>query len=198
MRLVIDTDKIDEDIGIDGFLYLTSLEFNAPINRGTFDKLNAKGLIKTESFKDGFPYEVSATKDSNELIEGMYADMEIIEEVQGKDRYEILADKLRELYPTGRKNGTQLQWRDSTAVIAKRLKAFVKRFKVDYPDEEYINATKRYIEGFNGSYQYMQVLKYFIMKSVIEDGMVTTNSQLLSYIENKENTIDSNWTSELL
>lgn len=196
MKLVINTEKIDNDIGVDGLLYLTSLSLGHPINSDTFKKLNDKGLIFTENMKDGFPYDVRPTKDSEELVEGAYADMEI----SGKsndNRFTILADKLRELYPTGRKSGTQLQWRDSTAVISKRLKAFVKRFGVDFTDEEYIAATKRYIQTFNGNYQYMQVLKYFIMKSGVEDGMSITNSQLLSYLQNEDTDTEGDWTSQL-
>lgn len=196
MRLTIDTEKVDKDIGVDGLLYLTSLYLGFPINCDTFDKLNNKGLVLTESMKGGFPYLVSATKDSRELVEGAYADMEISGE-SNDNRFTLLANKLRELYPTGRKSGTQLQWRDSTAVIAKRLKAFVKRFEVDFSDEQYIDATRRYIESFNGSYQFMQVLKYFIMKSGIEDGMTITNSQLLSFIQNTEADTTDNWTTQL-
>lgn len=196
MRLTIDTEKVDKDIGVDGLLYLTSLSLGSPINCDTFDKLNNRGLIFTESIKNGFPYDVRATRDSQELIEGAYADMEI-HTSSTNDRFTLLADKLRELYPTGRKSGTQLQWRDSTTVIAKRLKAFVKRFEVDFSDEQYIDATRRYIESFNGSYQYMQVLKYFIMKSGVEDGMTITNSQLLSFIQNTEADTTNDWTSTL-
>lgn len=196
MKLTIDTEKVDKDIGVDGLLYLTSLYLGSPINCDTFDKLNNKGLVLTESMKGGFPYLVSATKDSRELVEGAYADMEISGE-SNDNRFTLLADKLRELYPTGRKSGTQLQWRDSTAVIAKRLKAFVKRFEVDFSDEQYTDATRRYIESFNGSYQFMQVLKYFIMKSGVEDGMTITNSQLLSFIQNTEADTTDNWTTQL-
>lgn len=196
MKLTIDTEKVDKDIGVDGLLYLTSLYLGSPINCDTFNKLNNRGLVLTESMKGGFPYLVSATKDSRELVEGAYADMEISGE-SNDNRFTLLADKLRELYPTGRKSGTQLQWRDSTAVIAKRLKAFVKRFEVDFSDEQYIDATRRYIESFNGSYQFMQVLKYFIMKSGVEDGMTITNSQLLSFIQNTEADTTNNWTTQL-
>lgn len=198
MRLYIDTDKIDKDIGIDGFLYLTSLHFNNPINTDTIDRLNSKGLIFVDSFKNGFPYNVGPTKESEEIIEGAYADMEII----GKDndsRYMALADKLRELFPTGRKPGTQLQWRDSTKVIAQRLKAFTKKFDIHFTDEQAINATKKYISGFNGNYQFMQVLKYFIMKANTEDGTSTMNSQLLSYMDNagQEDQLSNDWVSTL-
>lgn len=196
MRITIDTEKIDKDIGIDGLLYLSSIHLGCPINKDTFDKLNNKGLVFVEDVEGGFPSKVSGTKESAELVEGTYADMEITGKVND-DRFSILADKLRELYPTGRKSGTQLQWRDSSRAIALRLKAFVKRFKVDFTDEQYIDATKRYIGSFNGNYQYMQVLKYFIMKSVLEDGMTVTNSQLLSYIQNEEADVTDDWTSTL-
>ena len=197
MRITLDTDKVDKDIGVDGLLYLTALYLGVTINRSTFDKLNDKGLIYTQSMKDGFPYDVRKTKESDELVEGAYADMEITG--QNNDyRFLELADKLRELYPTGRKNGTQLQWRDSTKVIAQRLKAFVKKFECDFSDEEYVEATKRYIGSFNGNYQYMQVLKYFIMKAGVEDGTSVINSQLLSYLQNKEQDTNPDWTCDLI
>lgn len=196
MKLIIDTDKIDEKLGIDGFFYLTSLALECPITVDTVRKLNSMGVIFTRSLKEGLPYDVTTVKSSSEYLEEAYADMEITGK-ENDDRYTALANKLRELYPTGRKSGTQLQWRDSTAVIAKRLKAFTKRFGVDYTDDEYIEATKRYIATFNGNYQYMQVLKYFIMKSGIEDGITTTNSQLLSYLQNEDTEADKDWVTQL-
>lgn len=194
MIITIDTEKVDNDIGVDGLLYLTSISLGHPINSDTFNKVNSRGLIFIESMKDGFPYNIEPTKESEELIEGAYAEMVAKDDT---DRFSILADKLRELYPTGRKSGTQLQWRDSTQAIAKRLKAFVERFGVNFTDDEYVAATKRYIQTFNGDYQYMQVLKYFIMKSGIEDGMSITNSQLLSYLQNEDTEAEGDWTSTL-
>ena len=87
-----------------------------------------------------------------------------------------LADSLRELYPEGKKQGTYYYWRDSTKVIAQRLAIFFKKYSNRFTKEDIINATKAYIETFNGNYQYMQLLKYFIYKD--------DNSQLLSYLEN--------------
>lgn len=198
MKLVIDTDKIDKDIGVDGLLYLTALHLNCTINKDTIDRLNDKGLIFINNFKDGIPSDVSPTKESREIVEGTYADMEISGR-DNDDRFNNLADKLRELFPTGRKPGTQLQWRDSTKVIAQRLKAFVKKFDVEFTDEQAIEATKKYISGFNGNYQFMQVLKYFIMKAGKEDGTSIINSQLLSYMENagQEEYLSHDWTTTL-
>lgn len=198
MKLFVDTDKVDKDIGVDGLLYLTALYLGCVINKETIDKLNNKGLIFINSFKDGIPDDVSPTKESAEIVEGTYANMEISGK-EDDDRFNNLADKLRELFPTGRKPGTQLQWRDSTKIIAQRLKIFVKKFDVKFTDEQAIEATKKYISGFNGNYQFMQVLKYFIMKAGKEDGTSVVNSQLLSYMENTDCTdnLSDDWTSTL-
>lgn len=198
MKICIDTEKVDQDIGVDGLLYLTALYLNCTINNSTVEKLNNKGLIFTESFSRGLPFDVKSTKESDEIVEGAYADMEISSK-EDNDRFTKLADKLRDLYPTGRKPGTQLQWRDSTQVIARRLKAFVKKFDVEFTDNQVIEATKKYIDSFNGNYQFMQVLKYFIMKAGIEDGISTINSQLLSYMSNagQEDDLSTDWTSTL-
>lgn len=198
MKLFVDTDKVDKDIGVDGLLYLTALYLGCVINKETIDKLNNKGLIFINSFKDGIPDDVSPTKESAEIVEGTYANMEISGK-EDDDRFNNLADKLRELFPTGRKPGTQLQWRDSTKIIAQRLKIFVKKFDVKFTDEQAIEATKKYISGFNDNYQFMQVLKYFIMKAGKEDGTSVVNSQLLSYMENTDCTdnFSDDWTSTL-
>ena len=198
MKLFVDTDNVDKDIGVDGLLYLTALYLGCVINKETIDKLNNKGLIFINSFKDGIPDDVSPTKESAEIVEGTYANMEISGK-EDDDRFNNLADKLRELFPTGRKPGTQLQWRDSTKIIAQRLKIFVKKFDVKFTDEQAIEATKKYISGFNGNYQFMQVLKYFIMKAGKEDGTSVVNSQLLSYMENTDCTdnFSDDWTSTL-
>lgn len=198
MKLFVDTDKVDKDIGVDGLLYLTALYLGCVINKETINKLNNKGLIFINSFKDGIPDDVSPTKESAEIVEGTYANMEISGK-EDDDRFNNLADKLRELFPTGRKPGTQLQWRDSTKIIAQRLKIFVKKFDVKFTDEQAIEATKKYISGFNGNYQFMQVLKYFIMKAGKEDGTSVVNSQLLSYMENTDCTdnFSDDWTSTL-
>ena len=88
------------------------------------------------------------------------------------------------MYPNGKKGGTQYYWRDSTNVIAKKLKAVIKKYGDCFTDEQAIDATKRYVASFNGNYQFMQLLKYFICKNVVKGGEVEEQSQLLSYIEN--------------
>ena len=106
-----------------------------------------------------------------------------------------LADKLRALYPSGRKEGTAYMWRDSTKTIAKKLLTLKAKYNAVFTDEQAIEATKKYVETFNGNYAYMQLLKYFILKKDLIKGEET--SQLLSYIENEDN-IHSNDNGELI
>lgn len=109
------------------------------------------------------------------------------------NRLSSLADKLRALYPEGKKTGTNYYWRDSNKIITQRLAMFFKKYEDKYSDEEIINATSEYVKSFNGNYQYMQLLKYFIYKRGSEAGEET--SQLLSYLENagQEEALSDSW-----
>lgn len=120
-------------------------------------------------------------------IESISADSNI--PLSEDERYIALADKLRELFPTGRKEGTNYMWRDSTMIIAKKLKTLAHKFNVTFTDDEAIEATKKYINSFNGDYRYMQLLKYFILKRDLNKQEET--SQLLSFIENEDITINN-------
>lgn len=199
MKICIDTDRLkDVDIGEDEFFYLCSLYFNKNIDKGTFDKISKKGYTYILNFEDGYPINTTLTKSGVELVEAIFANSEIKEEVGNKDRFVVLAEKLRELFPTGKKSGTYLQWRDSTAIISSRLKMLVKKYGCKFTDEQAIQATKKYVASFHGVYTYMQVLKYYIIKATTVDGSSTCNSQFLSDIENlgQENN-SNNWLNEI-
>lgn len=107
-----------------------------------------------------------------------------------------LAIKLRELYPEGKKEGTNYYWRDSVSIITKRLAMFFKKYGNKYSENKIISATKDYVSSFNGNYRYMQLLKYFIYKRGSEAGEET--SQLLSYIENMGQESRKDWTTKLV
>ena len=175
MKFIFDTDKI-EKFGANGdtFIYLISLYLKCPITEDTFIKANQQGYtIKHES--DAFPpYTISK--------QGIF--------------------KTEQHFLNSEMTGTNDVWRDSTAVIAQRLKALVKKYKVSFTKEEAVDATRRYIAGFNGNYTYMQILKYFISKQKpVEGAPAEQNSQFLSYLENKEgDTViaSPDWTVNLL
>ena len=102
-----------------------------------------------------------------------------------------LATELKNIFPKGRKEGTNFYWADGVALIVKRLKIFIKKYGDIYTEEQIIKAAKKYVESFNGDYRYMKLLKYFIFKEEIE----SSTSDLLTYIENAEEESDlkNNW-----
>lgn len=80
-----------------------------------------------------------------------------------------VAQQLREIFPKGKKDGTNSQWRESTSLIVKRLQKFIKIFGEEYKDyNKILAAAKEYVDSFNGNYAYMRTLKYFILKDEIK------------------------------
>lgn len=108
-----------------------------------------------------------------------------------------LAEGMREIFPAGKKPGTDYYWRDSTKVIAQRLSIFIKKYGDEYTDEQILDATRKYVESFNGNYKYMHLLKYFISKKNTETK--EDSSELLSYLENagQEETLSDNWLTDV-
>lgn len=198
MKYIIDTEVCKEmNISLETALYLLSLYLNTPITQKAVKEAWHKGFICAHKSDDvGNITEVSLEKSGFDFIDSILGESINTKE---QDRYEVLAEKLIELYPKGKKEGTAYMWRDSKNIIAKRLKALVNRYNVSFTDEQAVNATKRYVESFNGNYTYMQLLKYFISKRTPVDGSIEETSQLLSYIEN-ESQEDSNkdWTTKLI
>lgn len=186
-------------ISVDMAFYLASIYFDRPYTYDTFDLASKQGLI-TYNHLDRYnlPIQPKLTREGVELVESIFLNSEFKgDKGIDTDRYDELADKLRELYPKGRKEGTSYLWRDSHAKIANKLRTLVKKYNFKFTDEQAINATKRYIESFNGNYSYMQLLKYFILKKDKDTG--EENSQLMSYIENEDCTDAANddWMNEV-
>lgn len=186
-------------ISVDMAFYLASIYFDRPYTYDTFDIASKQGLI-TYNHLDRYnlPIQPKLTREGVELVESIFLNSEFKgDKGVDADRYDELADKLRELYPKGRKEGTSYLWRDSHAKIANKLRTLVKKYNFKFTDEQAISATKRYIESFNGNYSYMQLLKYFILKKDKDTG--EENSQLMSYIENEDCTDAANddWMNEV-
>lgn len=204
MKIVIDIDKCRElGMTLDVAFYLLALYSKHPIKLETFEQMISHGFMEYKLLRHGFPTLCEITPEGIESAESLLLNSEYTERREDsegniRDRFDILADKLRELFPKGRKEGTNLQWRDSTAIISKRLKTIVKKYGISFTDEEAIDATKRYIESFNGDYRYMQVLMYFIFKNEIVNGTKEERSQFMSYLQNKEDMVNNDWSYELV
>ena len=106
---------------------------------------------------------------------------------------------MKELYPKGKKEGTNQFWADGVSIIVKRLKIFYKKYGF-YDNDIIIKATENYIKSFNGDYRFMKTLKYFLWsEKVNKAGEVEPTSDLLTYIENagEIDELNDDWLNEL-
>lgn len=106
-----------------------------------------------------------------------------------------LAIKMRELYPEGKMRDkfgkvTPYYYRCNNHEVVKKLKKFFAIYG-NVPDEDILDATKRYVASFQGNYTGMRLIKYFILKDDVkpsEDGVghVEQISDLATFLENRE------------
>lgn len=185
MKFFIDTKRIKEyNIHFDSLLILLGIYFNTPVRVLEYpEELKGYYMIHPELNR---PY---LTQKGVNIVEEVFLKSEFTDKQENLS-LEELAEKLRELYPKGKKPGTAYMWRDSTAYIVKRLQAFEKKYG-KFEHEDIIKATQKYVNSFNGNYGYMQLLKYFIFKD--------DTSQLLSYISNLDDEDDCqiDWNTAL-
>lgn len=190
-KVSINKDVLEKNnLSMDEFLVLL-LTYNKANIQEVKQSLVEKGLADFSVFDDEL-FISSTTKD---LITSISIDSDV--KVLSRDKeFKELADKLKELFPKGKKAGTTYMWRDSTAVIARKLKTLVVKYDYQFTEEQAIKATKAYVESFNGDYTYMQLLKYFILKS-LPDGEI--KSDFMSYIENEgqEDELSDNWLNKM-
>ena len=118
--------------------------------------------------------------------------------------YTRLATALKEIYPKGKKPGTNIMWRGNTVEIVKKLKLLNTSYKFEFTFDQAVDATRRYVASFNGDYTNMRVLKYFLLKSVTEldaegNRKLTTVSDFMSLIENEdqEEAISGDWMDKV-
>lgn len=208
MKITFDTEACKKNgKDIDLILYLVSLFAGSKITPDTFEKARQQNLLKFNRPYDRnnvFPTYVELSNTGEFLVESVLADSST--GVTSEERFISLANKLRELFPAGKKPGYAYTWRDSTSCIVDRLKKFVMKYG-DYPDNEIIAATKKYVNSFNGNYQYMQLLKYFIWKNKVTGGElvdgrmvgeVEKQSQLAAWLEDIEDEPSkADWDIEL-
>ena len=171
-------------------LYLCSRETD--INN-VANSLVEKGLAD-KSLKEEFIVVVS--DNVKELIATILVDSAKVVLDKNSDFTE-LADKMRALFPAGRKADTTYYWRDSTPLIARKLSTLVTKFNISFTEEEALNAIRRYVESFNGDYRFMQLLKYFILKTDRNTGEI--KSEFMSLLQNPEeqDTLNDNWLNEI-
>lgn len=137
----------------------------------------------------------TATDKAVKLLDNVLADSSVDDDTKITE----LATKLKELYPKGKKEGTNQFWADGVSIIVKRLKIFYKKYGF-YDNDTIIKATEDYIKSFNGDYRFMKTLKYFLWsEKVNKAGEVEPTSDLLTYIENagEIDELSDDWLNEL-
>lgn len=189
MKLVIDeTDVKKSGLKLSDILYLTLIfkrvdlhKLKKSLRERGLISLSSQGLYLTDKGKEKL---FSVDKDLPNNID-----------------YVKLAEKLREIYPEGIKGGTTCMWRDSVEMIARKLRTLVTKYNCSFTEEQAIKVTQDYVDSFNGDYTYMQVLKYFLLKTItFQGGDREVSSEFMSRIENygQDNIINKDWTSDLI
>lgn len=160
--------------------------------------LISKGYITAERNELFQPIRWVLTRKGNTLIESVVLESDKVQEPE--DKLDNLAKRLKDIFPKGKKDGTNYYWAEGTALIVRRLKLFFKKYGNEFTEEQIITAAEKYVQSFNGNYQYMKLLKYFIFKEKVgAAGEVEGESELINYIENagQEENLKNDWTSIL-
>lgn len=192
MKLIIDSDACLNNgtcIGEVLLLYEYALKISPESMK---QSLIDKGYITNAGNLFG---RYTATDKAVKLLDNVLADSSVDDDTKITE----LATKLKELYPKGKKEGTNQFWADGVSIIVKRLKIFYKKYGF-YDNDTIIKATEDYIKSFNGDYRFMKTLKYFLWsEKVNKAGEVEPTSDLLTYIENagEIDELSNDWLNEL-
>lgn len=190
MRIVIDDRVLNKyNVGLDEVLVLIEAFRSSNLDKITTSLVSQQFLVLNNGDK-------IITEQGKELLNTILTESE---DPEGNDSLVHLATVLKSYFPKGKKPGTNYYWAEAIPLIVKRLKLFFTKYGNNYTNEEIINATKRYINSFNGDYRYMKLLKYFIYRDRDRfSGEADYSSELLTYLENKgEAEETSNWMTDL-
>ena len=170
------------------FLILCDL----PVTQDMIESLQERGLLIDESLSpEGESFVADLLNDTKRFP-------------SSDARIERLAERLMEVFPKGKKEGTPYYWKGNKKEIKDKLKKFFVYFGNSYTDDQIVQAARMYVASFNGDYRFMRLLKYFIWKNDIKRDAESTSveqvSELASYIENsgQESSLGNNWTDQLV
>ena len=200
MKIIIDEDICRrEGLSFAEVLMMTLIKTGVEIDDLIKTMIKKKMLVKDQSLSDVLYVEQhwNITCDKV-LVESNVATTQ-------ETKIESLAKTLMTLFPAGKKQGTSQYWRGNLRDNTIRLSKFFKLYGNIYTDEQIIEATKRYISSFNGNYQHMRVLKYFIWKDIKKlnsngEGFIDEVSDLATFLENAkdENKMREDWMSTMV
>lgn len=198
MKITIDEEQCNKyDLNISYVLLALLLK-----NCDNIEDVILKALDKEIIVEDPGSGELLITQRWDDVISNILLDSENNNIESRNKRIEELACELMEVFPKGKKAGTNVYWRGNKKDITLRLKKFFKLYS-NYTKEQILEAAKRYVSSFDGKYDYMRVLKYFIWKAerkIGEDGklFIEETSELANVIENEDSENISDWTTRLI
>lgn len=198
MTICLSRDGCDKNnVSIGEILLMLAINNKVDL-KSSEEELIKKGFITAERDSNLKPIGWRVTNNGMTVLNSVILDSDKLQE--SPDRLTELASKLKDIFPKGKKSGTNYYWAEGTALIIRRLRLFFKKYGHEYTDEQIIQAAEKYVKSFNGDYQYMKLLKYFIFKEKIgAGGEVEGESELVNYIENagQEDDLSTDWTSTL-
>lgn len=195
MDIVLKTERfIENGLTRDEVFYLMLMYYKSDIP-SVQQSLIEKGYITRDGdiFKD---FRITDKGLTN--LESIILDSD--DNVPKKDRTLLcLALEMQALFPKGSKEGGS-SWKGSQREIMLKLQKWYKLYgtHVDeygeervWTHEEILNATKRYVDSFNGNYKFMRQLKYFILKfdkkiDALGKGYTEEVSDLATFLENTD------------
>lgn len=192
MTISLNKNAIQQNgLTVDEALLLLSIHNNVDFNSAKQSLIN-KGFITAQLNAEMKPIGWRVTNKGIQILDDTIIDSDKYQEPV--EKLESLAQSLKDLFPKGKKDGTNYYWADGVALIVRRLKLFFKKYGNTYSSEQIIKATEKYVKSFNGNYKFMKLLKYFIFKEKIgAGGDIEGESDLITYIENcNEDTIIKN------
>ena len=194
MTISLNKNAIQQNgLTVDEALLLLSIHNNVDFNSAKQSLIN-KGFITAQLNAEMKPIGWRVTNKGIQILDDTIIDSDKYQEPV--ERLEPLAQSLKNLFPKGKKDGTNYYWADGVALIVRRLKLFFKKYGNTYSNEQIIKATEKYVKSFNGNYRFMKLLKYFIFKEKIgAGGDIEGESDLITYIENcnEDDVIKNDW-----
>lgn len=187
--------KIDEkaaqknDLTVEEVLLLLLVRGSTDIKQLLQQLLAKQAVVKTPA-----GYQITARW--NEVCDNIL--LSSLPNMPKDEELEPLAIAMMKTFPAGKKEGTNYFFKCNKREVILKLKKFTRLYG-HYSNEEILNATKHYVESFQGDYTYMRLLKYFILKEErvqTEEGCkVEEVSPLATVLENKGDVITNTYDS---
>jgi len=189
MKLIIDTEEIKtQEISKSLFFYLLFLKNSGEVN---LKEIAKEGQLEGYTKKEG-ENTYSLNQEGSNIITKVLIGSK--SEIKGKSdkKYKEIAQEMMEIFPNGKKDGTNKYWRGSIDQVANKLNLLEKIINKELEKEEVIKATEEYVKSFDTDYMYMRTLPYFILKGIVVEEGIDWESELLNIIENRKINEDYN------